>query len=63
MSFALYSFDPSTLMIDGYIHHGRYESEHECNDTAFAQNYAYYRIEQLFSYGSCLVFETPWGEQ
>lgn len=61
--FALYSFDPSSVIVDGYIHHGCYQSEQECDDTAFAQNYAYYRIEQLLSYGSCMVFETPWGEQ
>lgn len=63
MSFILYSFHPETIMSEGYSHRGIFETEQECDDTAFAQNYAYYRIEQLLSYGTCLVFETLWGEQ
>lgn len=61
MRYTLYSFSPETLMSEGYAHRGAFETEQECDDTAFAQNYAYYRIEQLLGYGSCLVFETPWG--
>jgi hypothetical protein len=59
MSFALYSFNPNTLMVDGYIHHGRYDSEQECNDTAIA--FDYYRIELISDFGACVVFESSWG--
>lgn len=57
--FALYSFDPSSVMVDGYIHHGCYESEQECNEAAIA--FDYYRIELISDFGACLKFESPWG--
>lgn len=58
MMFALYSFDPSTLMVNGYIHRGRYESESECNEAA--TGFDYYRIELISDFGACLKFESPW---
>jgi hypothetical protein len=59
MSFALYSFDPSTLMVDGYIHAGRYDSEQECNEAAIALSH--YRIELISDFGACVIFESSWG--
>jgi hypothetical protein len=57
MSFALYSFDPNSVMVDGYVHTGRYESEQDCNEAAIALSH--YRIELISNFGACLLFESP----
>lgn len=59
MMFALYSFDPSSVMVEGYIHHGCYDSDQECNEAA--TEFDHYRIELISNCGACVIFESLWG--
>lgn len=60
MSYALYGFNPATLMSEGYSHQGVFDTEQDCNDEAFALGLMHYRIEMRVAWGSVLVYETPW---
>lgn len=58
--YRLYTFNPQTVMTEGYLHRGEFASEQDCNDFAFENNFAFYRIELISFWGCLLIFETPW---